>query len=96
MAEPRVQPDVAIRGFNLACSGGATPVNLHSLDLVSRFETYLAAVESARLVRWPFRMLAAALVAAGCFALIGIAHRAFALHESRSALLALASYRSLH
>ena len=26
-AQPRAQPDVAIRGFNLACSGGATPVS---------------------------------------------------------------------
>ena len=57
---------------------------------MSRFEAYLASAESVRVVRWPFRVLAAMLVAAASFAQISATYLAIAHHETKSALCALA------
>jgi hypothetical protein len=57
---------------------------------MSRFESHLDTVDGARVVRWPFRVLAALLVAAVCFAQISLAYLAIARNDSRSQLLALA------
>ena len=57
---------------------------------MSPFESHLDSVDGARVVRKPFRVLAALLVAAFCFAQIGVAYLAIARHDSKFQLIALA------
>ena len=46
-AQPSAQPDLAIRGFNLACRGGATPVSF-SLGLMTLASVLSASAKSAK------------------------------------------------
>jgi hypothetical protein len=56
---------------------------------VGKFDAYLDSSASARLVRWPFRILAAILLAAATFAFLGMAYKAVAHHDLKAALAAV-------
>ena len=57
--------------------------------VVGQFDAYLDSSASARLVRWPFRGLAAILLAAATFAFLGMAYKAATHHDLKAALNAV-------
>ena len=56
---------------------------------MDKADTYLDTFPGARIVRWPFRLLAAVLVSAALFALLSSAYKAAVYHDLTSALFVL-------